>query len=100
MSFYALHILGARGTTDLTPLQAMYANAPTMGIADGVDEVHKSTVARNVLKQYRPHAGHWPTEYFPAKRAQARAKFEPLFQADPELRELADGYARYFAGRR
>ena len=39
-----------------------------MGIADGVDEVHKATVARNVLKGYRPHEGYWPTEYFPAKR--------------------------------
>jgi hypothetical protein len=77
----------------------MYAAAPTMGIADGVDEVHKATVARNVLKQYRPHEGYWPTEYFPAKRAQAREKFEPRFEADPDLRELADAYAKHFAGR-
>ena len=68
VSFNALHILGSLGTTNLTPLQAMYAAAPTMGIADGVDEVHKATVARNVLKGYRPHEGYWPTEYFPAKR--------------------------------
>src|SRR4029079_3561019 len=52
VSYNALHILGSLGTTDLTPLQAMYASAPTMGIADGVDEVHKATVARNVLKEY------------------------------------------------
>jgi hypothetical protein len=77
----------------------MYAAAPTMGIADGVDEVHKATVARNVLKQYRPHDGYWPTEYIPAKRVKAREKFEPLFQEDPELRTLADGYAKYIAGR-
>ena len=42
VSFNALHILGSLGTTNLTPLQAMYAGAPTMGIADGVDEVHKA----------------------------------------------------------
>jgi acyl-CoA dehydrogenase len=99
VSFNALHILGSLGTTNLTPLQAMYAGAPTMGIADGVDEVHKATVARNVLKGYRPHEGYWPTEYFPAKRAAAREKFEPRFQADPDLRALADGYAKYFANR-
>ena len=29
----------------------------------------------------------------------AREKFEPLFQADPELRTLADGYAKYIASR-
>ena len=57
VSFNALHILGSLGTTNLTPLQAMYAAAPTMGIADGVDEVHKATVARNVLKALPPARG-------------------------------------------
>jgi acyl-CoA dehydrogenase len=99
VSFNALHILGSLGTTNLTPIQAMYAGAPTMGIADGVDEVHKATVARNVLKNYEPHEGFWPTEYIPAKRERAREKFEPLFEKDPELRKIADGYARYVASR-
>jgi acyl-CoA dehydrogenase len=99
VSFNALHILGSLGTTNLTPIQAMYAGAPTMGIADGVDEVHKATVARNVLTQYEPHEGFWPTEYIPAKREKARAKFEPLFEKDPELRKIADGYAKYIARR-
>jgi alkylation response protein AidB-like acyl-CoA dehydrogenase len=100
VSFNALHIHGSLGTTDLTPLQAMYAGAPTMGIADGVDEVHKATVARNVLKAYRPHSGHFPTEYFPAKRAAAWEKFEPKLAADPELRAAAERYRRYFERRR
>ena len=99
VSFNALHILGSLGTTNLTPIQAMYASAPTMGIADGVDEVHKATVARNVLAHYEPHEGFWPTEYIPAKRERAREKFEPLFQKDPALREIADGYAKYLARR-
>ena len=46
VSFNALHIHGSLGTTNLTPLQDMYAGAPTMGLADGADEVHKATVAR------------------------------------------------------
>jgi alkylation response protein AidB-like acyl-CoA dehydrogenase len=100
VSFNALHILGSLGTTDLTPIQAMYAAAPTMGIADGVDEVHKATVARNVLKGYRPHEGYWPTEYIPAKREAAWKKFEPAFDADPDLRTLAEGFQKYFANRR
>ncbi|HEY5109186.1 MAG TPA: acyl-CoA dehydrogenase family protein [Acidimicrobiales bacterium] len=100
VSFNALHIMGSLGTTDLTPLQAMYAGAPTMGIADGVDEVHKATVARNVLKGYRPHEGYWPTEYIPAKREAAWEAFQPRFDADPELLELAEGYRKYLAKRR
>jgi alkylation response protein AidB-like acyl-CoA dehydrogenase len=99
VSFNALHILGSLGTTDLTPIQEMYAAAPTMGIADGVDEVHKATVARRVLTDYRPHDGYWPTEYIPAKREAAWQAFEPRFQADPELRAAAEGYREYLKQR-
>ena len=94
VSYRALHIMGSLGTTNLTPLQAMYAGAPTMGIADGVDEVHKVTVARNVLKGYEPHPGWWPTEYIPAKRDEARKKFAGLIEADPELAAWADAAVR------
>jgi acyl-CoA dehydrogenase len=45
-----------------------------MGIADGVDEVHKATVARRALRGYRPHEGYWPTEYIPAKRDKVRRR--------------------------
>jgi alkylation response protein AidB-like acyl-CoA dehydrogenase len=100
VSFNALHIHGALGTTDLTPLQAMYAGAPTMGIADGVDEVHKATVARRVLRDYKPHEGYFPTEFYPTKREEAWRKFEPKFAADPELREKAEQYRAYMARRR
>jgi hypothetical protein len=77
----------------------MYASAPTMGIADGVDEVHKVTVARNVLKNYRPHEGLWPTEYYPTKRAEARKRFAEMLANDPELAEWADRAERYMAMR-
>jgi hypothetical protein len=72
----------------------MYASAPTMGIADGVDEVHKVTVARNVLKDYKPQEGLWPTEYLPAKREQARKKFADLLSSDAELAAYADAAER------
>jgi alkylation response protein AidB-like acyl-CoA dehydrogenase len=94
VSYRALHIMGSLGTTNLTPLQAMYAGAPTMGIADGVDEVHKVTVARNVLKSYEPHPGLWPTEYIPAKRDEARKKFASLIEADSDLAAWADAAVR------
>jgi hypothetical protein len=77
----------------------MYAAAPTMGIADGVDEVHKATVARRVLKEYRPHEGYWPTEYIPAKREEAWKKMQPILDARPDLAESAENYKKYFAGR-
>jgi acyl-CoA dehydrogenase len=94
VSYRALHIMGSLGTTNLTPLQAMYAGAPTMSIADGVDEVHKVTVARNVLKGYQPHPGLWPTEYIPAKRDEARKKYASLIESDPDLAAWADAAVR------
>jgi acyl-CoA dehydrogenase len=99
VSYRAIHVFGSLGVTDLTPLQAMWANSPQMSVMDGVDEVHKVTVARNVLKEYRPHDGLWPTEYFPHKRAAARKKFEPLLAQDPDLAAYADGMAKYFSSR-
>ena len=63
-------------------------------IADGVDEVHKVTVARNVLKGYQPHPGLWPTEYIPAKRDEARKKYASLIESDPELAAWADAAVR------
>ena len=84
---------GSLGTTDLTPIQAMHASGPTMGIANGVDEVHKATVARRVLKGYRPHEGYWPTEYIPAKRDKARRRMRLVLDARPDLTRAAEEYA-------
>jgi alkylation response protein AidB-like acyl-CoA dehydrogenase len=97
VTYRALHIMGSLGTTNLTPLKSMWENAPTMAIADGVDEVHKVTVARNVLKDYRPHPGLWPTEYLPAKRQEARKKYATLLASDPDLAAWADHVERSMA---
>ena len=95
VSYRALHILGSLGTTE------PHAAAGHVGgrrrrwrIADGVDEVHKVTVARNVLKGYEPHPGLWPTEYIPAKRDEARKKYASLIEADPDLAAWADAAVR------
>jgi acyl-CoA dehydrogenase len=38
-------------------------------------EVHRVTVARSLLKQGRTAEGVWPSEWLPARQAQAREKF-------------------------
>jgi hypothetical protein len=58
-------------------------------------------VARRVLRDHSPQEHpYWPTEYIPAKREAAWAKFEPKFEADPELRASAEAYKKYFRNRR
>lgn len=99
VTYRALHIFGSLGVTDLTPLQSMWSAAPAMAVMDGVDEVHKVTVARNVLKDYRPHEGLWPSEYLPTKREQARKKFTEAFANDPDLVKYADAMQRRAGGR-
>jgi acyl-CoA dehydrogenase len=71
----ALHVHGALGCSNEMPLAGMWATVPVMGIADGPTEVHKITVARQVLKAYEPYEGLWPRDYLPERVAEAKARF-------------------------
>ncbi len=46
-----------------------------LGIADGPTEVHKVTVARQVLRDYSPSDDLWPSQHIPRRLAAARAKY-------------------------
>jgi alkylation response protein AidB-like acyl-CoA dehydrogenase len=48
----AIQVHGGLGMTDDTPLSYAYRHERAARIYDGPDEVHKSTVARQVLKEY------------------------------------------------
>ena len=48
----AIQMHGAAGISQDFPLATMYANARTLRLADGPDEVHRMVVARNELKPY------------------------------------------------
>lgn len=48
----AIQAFGAAGVSQDTPLAAMYANIRTLRLADGPDEVHRRTIAREELKKY------------------------------------------------
>ena len=78
--YRALHLHGALGVSNEMPLAGMWAMLPVMGIADGPTEVHKVTIARQVLKQYQPYEGLWPPEHLPERRAAARARFADLLE--------------------
>jgi acyl-CoA dehydrogenase len=57
------------------PFTSMIVGADVMGLADGPTEVHKITVARQLLRDYQSTDGMWPTEWIPGKVEAAREKF-------------------------
>ena len=78
--FRAMHLHGSLGVSNEMPLIGMWTMAPVMGIADGPTEVHKITVARQVLKQYSAAPGMFPTAHLPARVAAARERFAHLLE--------------------
>ncbi|MGH7895228.1 MAG: acyl-CoA dehydrogenase family protein, partial [Candidatus Binatia bacterium] len=54
----AIQVHGAKGVTSDTPLERMYRHARFARIYDGPDEVHRMTVARLLLREYR-NGGRW-----------------------------------------
>jgi acyl-CoA dehydrogenase len=69
----AIQVHGSLGYTTDLPLELMYRHARAARIYDGPDEVHKVTVARQVLKRYQPTDV--PSEHIPTRRDAALAKF-------------------------
>ena len=49
----AIQVHGAAGVTEDFPLASMWAHMRTLRLADGPDEVHKRSIARNEMKKYR-----------------------------------------------
>ena len=66
--YRAMHVHGALGVSNEMPFSNMWNYAATMSVVDGPTEVHKVTVAKEVLKDYKPAAGEWPSEFLPTKR--------------------------------
>jgi acyl-CoA dehydrogenase len=71
----AIQVHGAIGVSDEMPLGGLWMVAPIMGLVDGPTEVHRNTVARQVLKSYQPVGGLWPSQHLPTRLAAARRKF-------------------------
>ncbi len=76
----AIQVHGSLGFSSDIPLEAMYRHARAARIYDGPDEVHRVTVARQVLKDYTPPEGPWPSDYVPARREAAQRKFANLLE--------------------
>jgi acyl-CoA dehydrogenase len=77
----AIQVHGALGYSSDMPLEEMYRHARAARIYDGPDEVHRVSVARQVLSGYQAPKGMWPREHVPTRRAAAQRKFAALLEA-------------------
>jgi len=71
----ALQVHGSLGVTPEMPFAEQVMESFVMGLADGPTEVHKITLARQVLRDYKGTAGLFPTGHIPALREAAIRKF-------------------------
>jgi acyl-CoA dehydrogenase len=82
IAWRAMQVHGALGTTNEMPFFGMILGAGVMGLADGPTEVHKVTVARQVLRDYRPAEGMWPSEWIPGKVEAAKQQYADLLEME------------------
>jgi acyl-CoA dehydrogenase len=75
-----IQVCGALGYSGDLPVEGWYRGTRFGTIGDGPDEVHKTVVARTLLKQYKPVEG-WPTEHIPSRVPAAHEKFAELLAA-------------------
>jgi acyl-CoA dehydrogenase len=76
----ALQLHGSLGVSSEMPFSAMLIESFHMGLADGPTEVHKVTVARQVLSEYAPTEGLFPTRHIPRLREEAIARYGDLIE--------------------
>ncbi len=77
----ALQVHGSLGYSTDLPLEAMYRFARGARFYDGPDEVHRQSVARQILRGYEAPADGVPTEHVPTRREAAQHKFADLLEA-------------------
>jgi acyl-CoA dehydrogenase len=82
IAWRAMQVHGAIGVSNEMPLFLMVHGAAAMGLVDGPTEIHKTTVAKQVLRDYSPNDDMWPSEWLPKKREAARAKFAEFLELE------------------
>jgi alkylation response protein AidB-like acyl-CoA dehydrogenase len=75
-----IQVCGALGYSSDLPVEGWYRGTRFGPIGDGPDELHKSVLARTLLKGFKPVDG-WPSEHIPSRRPAAEAKWAELRSA-------------------
>jgi acyl-CoA dehydrogenase len=83
VSARALQIHGSLGTTHEMPFVQYLVESFVLGLADGPTEVHKVTLARQILKGYEPSPDLFPSEHLLRRKAEAEAKVATELEGIP-----------------
>ena len=78
----ALQIHGSLGVSHEMPFADWVLESFRMGLADGATEVHQTTLARDLLKAYRPADGLFPSAHLVKRREEARERFAEVLAAN------------------
>ena len=78
----ALMLHGALGVSNEMPFSAGVIDSFHMALADGPTEVHKITVARQVLREYTGTDDLFPTGHLPKLREAAQRKFADVLELE------------------
>jgi acyl-CoA dehydrogenase len=82
----ALHIHGSLGISKELPLADLVMQSFHVGLADGPTEVHKAMLVRELLKNYQPENGVFPSYHVPALEERARQLYGDTLE---DLQEMA-----------
>jgi acyl-CoA dehydrogenase len=78
--YRAIHIHGALGMSNETPLGEMWMSAPYMGIMDGTTESHKENLTKLLLREYEACDDLFPTYHLPKLIEKSQDKFEKVIE--------------------
>ncbi|MEM7255281.1 MAG: acyl-CoA dehydrogenase family protein, partial [Pseudomonadota bacterium] len=78
----SVQVHGSLGVSHEMPLVDHVIGSMRLGIVDGPTEVHKVTVARQVLRDYEPYQGLFPPSHLPAVRERARMQYADLLEIE------------------
>ena len=71
----ALELHGSMGVSLDMPLAHYYAGHMALAFADGPTDVHRSQLARALMRRATPVDGPFPSEHIPTRRAAALARY-------------------------
>jgi acyl-CoA dehydrogenase len=83
VSARALQLHGSLGVTHEMPFVEHLVESFVLGLADGPTEVHKVTLARQLLKRYQPSPDRFPSEHLLRRKAEAEAKVAGTLRGIP-----------------